>query len=630
MKSKTSCFNTTIFKKNFTHYWPIWAVYLCFLIAILPLNLWSMITRENYYGNSEFLSLPYYMMEDVLSAGLSPFPVFLFAAIMALAVFSYLYSARNANMIHSLPVNRLELFVTNYLSGLLFLLIPQLIAFIASVLVCVANQITSIQYLFVWIVYSAGMTFFAYSLAVFVAMFTGHVFAMPVYYFILNYLYVGGLFIVCALTGMVSYGISDSWNPGASCILSPLYYLGNNLRVRVVHEGDTDIVTGLGIKGGYLIGIYAIVAVVLVVAAYLIYRRRNIETAGDFISVGIVKPIFRWGVALYGSVGLSLIMAEMVSMYHPINVFFCIIAGILIFGFICFFIAEMLLRKSFRVLRKKRILEWAVFSVVSVLFICLFKMDAFGVEHYLPEEEDVEMAFVYLDFPMDLDKEEIPVLLELHQKVIESKQEYLANAVNGDGYYYTTFRYYLKDGSMVERRYPLPVTEDYLKDASSPTAKILEWEQEPERILSQIFGRDYEKNDYYSASLDLYAEDGNMDNYIMNKTELEQVIAAMKRDVDEGNFIPYYCYSLFPEEESYVNGISLNYYNYSGYYDNWNYYSNYRSFPRDEAEDTRASVGNYVSFGPKCTNLIETLEKLGIVDETWKLFVYEEYRSYMN
>ena len=29
MKSKTSCFNATIFKKNITHYWPIWLVYLC-------------------------------------------------------------------------------------------------------------------------------------------------------------------------------------------------------------------------------------------------------------------------------------------------------------------------------------------------------------------------------------------------------------------------------------------------------------------------------------------------------------------------------------------------------------------------------------------------------------------------
>lgn len=35
MKSKTSSFNTTIFKKNLTHHWPIWIVYLCYLIVVV-------------------------------------------------------------------------------------------------------------------------------------------------------------------------------------------------------------------------------------------------------------------------------------------------------------------------------------------------------------------------------------------------------------------------------------------------------------------------------------------------------------------------------------------------------------------------------------------------------------------
>ena len=31
MKSKTSCFNKTIFRKNMTRFWPVWAVYLAYL-----------------------------------------------------------------------------------------------------------------------------------------------------------------------------------------------------------------------------------------------------------------------------------------------------------------------------------------------------------------------------------------------------------------------------------------------------------------------------------------------------------------------------------------------------------------------------------------------------------------------
>ena len=49
-----------------------------------------------------------------------------------------------------------------------------------------------------------------------------------------------------------------------------------------------------------LTGIYAAAAVVLVVAAYQLYKRRQIETAGDWVSIGIIKPVFRWGAALCG------------------------------------------------------------------------------------------------------------------------------------------------------------------------------------------------------------------------------------------------------------------------------------------------------------------------------------------
>ena len=147
--------------------------------------------------------------DDPSSAGL-----FFFAVAAALAVFSYLYSAKSTNMMHALPVNRLELYVTNYLSGLIFLIVPEIITFFITVLVCLANQFTCIQYLFAALLAQAGVTFFAYSLAVFVAMFTGQAFAMPCYYVIVNYLYVGCMFIVAKVIETISYGIENAWNPG--------------------------------------------------------------------------------------------------------------------------------------------------------------------------------------------------------------------------------------------------------------------------------------------------------------------------------------------------------------------------------------------------------------------------------
>ena len=46
MKSKSYCFNKTIFKKNLSHFWPLWALYTGYLILVLPVNLW--LTMSGY------------------------------------------------------------------------------------------------------------------------------------------------------------------------------------------------------------------------------------------------------------------------------------------------------------------------------------------------------------------------------------------------------------------------------------------------------------------------------------------------------------------------------------------------------------------------------------------------------
>ena len=161
MKSKTSSFNTTIFKKNLTHYWPIWIVYLCYLLMVVPVSIGLIYANaeNNYIGNVQPAQKQYYVIGSALAGAGSVVPVFIAAAAAALAVFSYLYNPRNANMIHSLPLDRRELYITNYVSGFLFLFIPEVMAFIAGVLVCLANQITCIQYVLYWFIDIAGVSF---------------------------------------------------------------------------------------------------------------------------------------------------------------------------------------------------------------------------------------------------------------------------------------------------------------------------------------------------------------------------------------------------------------------------------------------------------------------------------------
>lgn len=102
MKSKTSSFNTTIFKKNLTHYWPIWIVYLCYLIVVVPLSIWLYANNEsNYIGNVPLTQKQYYVIGSALAGAGSVIPVFIAAAAAAPAPTTVYWPPSSAAMLHS-------------------------------------------------------------------------------------------------------------------------------------------------------------------------------------------------------------------------------------------------------------------------------------------------------------------------------------------------------------------------------------------------------------------------------------------------------------------------------------------------------------------------------------------------
>lgn len=624
MKSKTSFFNRTIFKKNVTNFWPIWGVYIAWLLISEPVNIWQQARSDWWWEYGEGM---YGIMENVVQMMISPYMSFLFAAVMALAVFSYLYSAKNANMMHALPVNRLELFVTNYLSGLVLLLVPQLVTFFISVLVCMGSQITCMQYLLYALLCQMGVSFFAYSLAVFVAMFTGQMLAMPIYYVVVNFLYVGCLFIIESLKAMLCYGVTDNWNPGESVILSPLYYLGNQLRVYDVYNEKLGAVEGLTIAGGELVAVYSVAAVFVTAAAYQFYRRRQIETAGDWISVGFVKPVFRWGCGLCGGILLALLFTGTIGNSLAVNSYQCMLLFAVIMGILCFFAAEMLIRKQFKVFDKRSLLESMGVAVASVVLITLFEMDVFGIWHHVPAADEIAEAYVNMNYPLKVDEMDLEKLLAIHQDIIAHKEEYLEIEQEGSGYYYTTIRYYLKDGTEVVRSYPLAVREEYVQDAESPVSVILAWERDAENLKKNIFGTDYKEYEYAGGYIDVYDDALMYSESSFDAAQADTLVKAIMKDIEAGYYNDYYTYCLGSDDENcYYNNIYINYYSRVQIHDMWYYYMGYDK--QDETEEyaeqaVSSEIG--ISFGTSCVNTIRALEEMGAVDETHKLYTQKEY-----
>ena len=91
MRSKTSCFNKTLFRKHITRFWPVWAAYFAIWLLILPLGL---------LGARDHIALdPFYVPQRVLDI-IGSFGVvmaMIFAVLAAMGVWSFLYSSRSAS-----------------------------------------------------------------------------------------------------------------------------------------------------------------------------------------------------------------------------------------------------------------------------------------------------------------------------------------------------------------------------------------------------------------------------------------------------------------------------------------------------------------------------------------------------
>ena len=154
-----------------------------------------------------------------------------------------------------------------------------------------------------------------------------------------------------------------------------------------------------------------------------------------------------------------------------------------------------------------------------------------------------------------------------------------------------------------------------------------------------MFGANYESNEYYAGNITFTDEEGREDEYRFSPEELEEIVNAVRADIREGNLGEYQLYTLSAYDNySYLQGYApslvINYYNPDGI--NWNYgdYAADRSV-MDTNEysismDYSTTGTAYISFGPNCTNIVDTLKKLGIVNEERRLLTNEEYNELMD
>ena len=559
MRSKTSCFNGTLFRKNLSRYWPLWGL-ASFGGAMFPLamlvnllhdgfQLWSPLeTRQAYY--------------TVLSYGV-PIISIVYAILCAMAVWSYLYNARSVGMMHTLPIRREGLFVTNVLSGLTMMAIPYAVTGVLTVLVTMLSGSFDPVGVLVTILGVAGESVFFFGLATFCAFIVGNVFMLPALYALFNFLAVLTDFTVNLLAQGFCFGIYSSYS-GTVEWLSPVVYLMQKISPNNTYETqwvtdqlgsqryERDVLTSVTLENGWLIAVYAAVGVVLMVLAWLMYRRRRSESAGDVVAVGWMKPVFRYGCAAYAAIlGGRLLYALLWDSFQSGRYFtvlpmiLCMIAG----GAIGYYAASMLLAKTPRVFKT----TWKGMLAVALGCIALcaaMKFDVFGVVRRVPAADSVKQVNLYAaDSNYYLTPGQDDALIEevraLHQAIINDKDYALTAASAASEAYsgadeeiphaYTNvrFTYTLNSGLKVERWYSLYLTPDRMAREGTYDYLLDQLINSPEMRQERIRRQD---GNFRLDTAWINTRTGGTD---LNSREVETILSAVARDAENGNWGVY-------------------------------------------------------------------------------------------
>ena len=404
-----------------------------------------------------------------------------YGVLCAMAVFGYLYNNRSACMMHALPLRRETLFGTQYLAGLSFALLPNLVVAgitLAVELPLVAQKCwgTSLASLGIWLLVQSGVCLFFFSFASFCAMFTGHILALPAFYGILNMLaYVLNMLINGVLSDFF-FGLSMHSGRGSALaqILTPIWPLTEAVEWDPVQETVNGMTATTGES----------VPAEPRYRSRLRRRRCGAGGAGPCWCTGSGRwsrrgtwspcawcgPSFLYGVAFCSGLCFGVYTIAFFGWRNRLSLAVCVV----VWAVVGYFVARMLLCKSFRVLK-----YWkgaaASFVVMAVLCVaCL--TDVMGITAWVPQADEVASVDVdcRINYPYDsgdstryqvTDPGQIEKIVALHQAVLDHRDTVDTSSSHyqaGEEYTRLDVTYTLNDGRTVRRcYYDIPIhTED--------------------------------------------------------------------------------------------------------------------------------------------------------------------------
>ena len=558
MRSATSFFDKTLFRSQLKHTWPLCLGYTALWLFLVPVMLFSELSA--YQGGYSAADASYLLLNAGVRGGV--FISFVFGLFFAMLAFSHLTQSRATNGFHALPVRRETIFLTAYLTGLFCQLSTILVTFLLGA------AVSAPLHLSFWSVTGAAMgsamleAVFFYSFAVLCMMMTGQILAAPVFYFVGNILVPGMEYLLRNFAGNFLYGYSGHTDVALGFLSPPLYMYTMYTEVAIASietcESDSYYVTAYALdrRSLMILALYALAGLVIALIALLLYRTRKSEMTGSTVAFPWATPIFKYGVAFCTAAALGQFLYYFLfGQYRSSGndslpgTILCMVAA----GLVGYFVAEMLIKKSFRVFRAGA-KGAAIVSLALVLLGVAMSFDLTGYEKRVPDESEIESVYYTFSGMTNVttdDADTIRRLTAAHQAIVKNRNEQarIADAWDADTLsqsdhddiepFSLRLTYYLKDGSQLSRSYSLYLRRSDLTAPSSVTARVNALYTCRESVLRRVLGYGCEHLGDTPRFLDSYCyyydDNSGGKDYSLTAAQAEQVYAALMQDVQDSD-----------------------------------------------------------------------------------------------
>ncbi len=307
------------------------------------------------------------------------------AVICAIQGFSYLFSRKQLDFYHALPIRRQQLFMIRWFNGVLFYVIPAIVFSVLSLVLLLAFGMftgTTAWGVAVGFLHNLLVFLLVYHCGIFFAMLTGNLLVtlglygfFSIYAFIIVKLIPTFMSVYYTTYAYFSYGISEYIS-----YLAPAY---------LIVQLQTTSSVGMYV---YALGF----SIVFLAAALFVYLRRPSESAGKAIAFAKLKPVFRILIVIPLSIYIGLAFGQLASGSRG----FWSLFGLLFFAILIHAVLNVIFAFDIHAAFTHR-RELVFSAAAATVFMSIFITDVLKLDEQIPSMHSVEA--VYVDLPVDND-----------------------------------------------------------------------------------------------------------------------------------------------------------------------------------------------------------------------------------